>query len=51
MALDGFVAGPGASLDEPLGKGGSLELVRVAAAPNVTRVKYRTGGKRWDRSS
>jgi hypothetical protein len=45
MSLDGFVAGPGQSVDNPLGiaVGGDLhglELVRTVAAPNVTHLKF-----------
>jgi hypothetical protein len=38
MSLDGFVAGPGQSVDSPLGLHG-LELVRTVAAPKVTHLK------------
>ena len=44
MSLDGFVAGPSQSVENPLGIGGmrlhGLELVRAVAAPGVTHLKF-----------
>jgi hypothetical protein len=48
MSLDGFVAGPNAGPDNPLGDGGGrihawlkLEPTRVVESPAVTHVRYR----------
>jgi hypothetical protein len=50
VSLDGFVAGPNQTLEEPLGRGGeqlheyALERTRVIESPTgVTHVKYRVG--------
>jgi hypothetical protein len=41
MSLDGFVAGPGQSVDNPLGTDRhGLALVRTVAAPGVTHLKF-----------
>lgn len=47
MSLDGFVAGPNQSVDNPLGEGGmrlhddpTLQPVKVIASPRVTHVRY-----------
>ncbi len=48
ISLDGFVAGPNQSAENPLGEGGDLgdtdmrlEQVRAVEAPGVTHLKYR----------
>ena len=50
ISLDGFVAGPNATIESPLGDGvrlfdggerAKLEVVRVVGSPSVTHVKYR----------
>jgi hypothetical protein len=51
MSLDGFIAGPSQTLDEPLGDGRlpdsprALECTRVVESPTgVAHLQYRTGG-------
>ncbi len=61
MSLDGFIAGPGQSVENPLGIGSGerlfegvgddlLELVRTVAAPKVTHLKFakRLGQRSYD---
>ena len=43
MSLDGFVAGPSQSVENPLGIGDDLhclELVRTVAVPKATHLKF-----------
>ena len=43
MSLDGFVAGPNQSVEDPIGVGDDmhgLTLVRTVAAPAVTHLKF-----------
>lgn len=43
ISLDGYVAGPRQSVENPVGVGDDLhglELVRTVATPNVTHLKY-----------
>jgi hypothetical protein len=44
LSLDGYVAGPEQSAENPFGLGGmqlKLEQVEVVAAPGVTHITYR----------
>jgi|GEM_PF-6770364 len=41
ISLDGYVAGPNQSIDDPIAIESALEQAKVIASPAVTRCRYR----------